>query len=465
MPPQVARLIVFAFIAFLFVCDRKRKHGCSNALWIPLFWVVVLGSRPFSTWFGGGINMETTDDYVEGSPMARLIFLGLIAVGYVVLAKRHTNLGAIFRTNRWLLVFFLYLGISSVWSDYPMVSFKRWIKDLGNIIMVLIILSEKNPVEAVKTLLLRCCYLLVPLSICYIKYFPDIGRGYNRWTGETIFMGVTTAKNMLGITVLVCFVGIFWYFVDSFNWKSRDKKAMLAYLGLLGMTIWLLVTTNSATSLACSILAAGILVGMKVPAIQKKVKYLEVYVIVMVLLLVIGQALFNSGDALAGTMGRDLTFTGRVDIWKRVLAEDINPLLGTGYYSFWMGPRVERISEGFYFHLNEAHNGYIETYLNSGIIGLILLLIALFAASRRIKAELLQGHEFAKVRLIFLSVGLVYNLTEAAFNKLSLLWIFLLLVVTEFPPPRKARIPASASEPAAQDFAKSPLPGEMPAPG
>jgi O-antigen ligase len=239
---------------------------------------------------------------------------------------------------------------------------------------------------------------------------------------------------------------------------------MAAYLALLGLTIWLLITVNSATALACGMLAAAILVGMKIPAIQKRVKYLEAYVITLILLLVVGQSLFNSGDALAGTMGRDLTFTGRVDIWKRVLKEDINPLLGTGYYSFWMGDRVERISEGFYFHLNESHNGYIETYVNSGIIGLILLLLALFAASRRIKAGLLEGEPFAKVRLIFLTVGIVYNLTEAAFNKLSLLWIFLLLVVTEYPQKRRVKVPRPVTA-SSETFAEANLAGEMRAAG
>src|ERR1041385_944818 len=150
MSPQIARIIFFAFIGFLFVCDRKRRSGCSNALWIPLFWVLILGSRPFSSWFGGGVDMETTDDYIEGSPVDRIVFLFLIIAGFIVLKQRQTNWANVFRTNRWLFVFFAYLGISSVWSDFPMVSFKRWIKDLGNIIMVLVILSEKDPVEAVK---------------------------------------------------------------------------------------------------------------------------------------------------------------------------------------------------------------------------------------------------------------------------------------------------------------------------
>ena len=73
MSAQLARIVIFAFIAFLFVCDRKRRTGCSNALWIPLMWILILGSRPFSSWFGGGVNMETTDDYVEGSPVDRLV--------------------------------------------------------------------------------------------------------------------------------------------------------------------------------------------------------------------------------------------------------------------------------------------------------------------------------------------------------------------------------------------------------
>ena len=39
------------------------------------------------------------------------------------------------------------------------------------------------------TLLRRLCYLLIPLSILLIKYYPEIGRQYDSWTGAANVCG------------------------------------------------------------------------------------------------------------------------------------------------------------------------------------------------------------------------------------------------------------------------------------
>src|SRR6267378_890472 len=206
MPQQVALLCCVLFILWLFVRDAKRRK-VSFALWIPLAWAFIIGSKPISTWLGYGDTSGGADSYVEGSPFDRMVFLFLIAAGCFVLVKRGINWSRFFRNNRWLCIYFLYLGISALWSDYPFVSFKRWIKDLGNVVMVLVILSEMDPTEAVKAVFVRCAYILVPLSVIFIKYFPDVGRYYNRWTWTFSYGGVTTDKNMLGLTLVVS--GIF----------------------------------------------------------------------------------------------------------------------------------------------------------------------------------------------------------------------------------------------------------------
>jgi hypothetical protein len=74
------------------------------------------------------------------------------------------------------------------------VAIKRWIKDLGNVIMVLVVVSDQNPIAAVRFLFARCCYLLLPLSVTFIKYFPDLGRYYDTWSGAAIYCGVTTPR-------------------------------------------------------------------------------------------------------------------------------------------------------------------------------------------------------------------------------------------------------------------------------
>jgi len=46
--------------------------------------------------------------------------------------------------NAPLVVFFLYCAASVFWSDFPIVAFKRWTKVLGNVVMVLVVLTEAD---------------------------------------------------------------------------------------------------------------------------------------------------------------------------------------------------------------------------------------------------------------------------------------------------------------------------------
>ena len=58
---------------------------------------------------------------------------------------------------------------------------KRWIKDLGNPIMALVILTERRPYEALGITLRRLSFLLLPLSVVFVRYFPELGRAIT-WT-------------------------------------------------------------------------------------------------------------------------------------------------------------------------------------------------------------------------------------------------------------------------------------------
>jgi len=138
MPKQLAAALLFvAFIVWLFIRDRKRSATVSMAAWLPMIWVTIVGSRPVTLWFGGGLSMETPDDYLKGSPIDMMIFLSLIVAGLLVLIQRRVNWNVLFANNTWLILFFLYCGLSVAWSDYSFVGLKRWIKDLGNVVMVL----------------------------------------------------------------------------------------------------------------------------------------------------------------------------------------------------------------------------------------------------------------------------------------------------------------------------------------
>jgi O-antigen ligase len=125
---------------------------------------------------------------------------------------------------------------------------------------------------------------------------------------------------------------------------------------------------------------------------------------------------------------REMTLTGRTDLWTDLLSEQINPLIGVGYQSFWLGPVAQQYWEKYSFHPNQAHNGYLELYLNGGIIAVFLLVAMMVSAGRRLKADLLAGKSFAIFCFSFLVVALVYNWTEAMFSKMTIVWFVLIMI-------------------------------------
>jgi exopolysaccharide production protein ExoQ len=434
MPPKLALLLTVLFILWLLLGDLKRRSHVSHALWLPLLWLVIFGSKPITLWFGLGGAGDDANVQIDGSPVDRLFYLALIIAGAVILARRHVTIGNFIANNKLLFVFYLYLGISVLWSDYSFVSFKRWVKDAGGVVIALVILTEDNPIEAVKAALLRCTYVLVPLSVLFIKYFPDIGRYYNRWTYEPAFCGVTTDKNLLGMTLLVFSLVQLWNLLELWESKAHllEKTAFYANLAVALMTGWLLLKSNSMTALVCSLLGGGILVGTRFPALRNRVSNFWTYGLGIVVLYFVLQSTFDLGTGFAKLLGRNPTLTGRTEIWQALFQVNINPLIGTGYYSFWMGDRSEQLFKQYYYRMNEAHNGYLETYLNSGLIGLGLLLGVLISAINRAKDEVLSGSNFGALRLAFMSAILIYGMTEAVF-RFGLLWFVLLVLIMQYP--------------------------------
>jgi len=156
----------------LFALDRNRKEGVSKALWIPTLWLFFGASRNISEWLQRGGGGGGASDYTEGSPLDRTVFTAILALGVIVLIGRRRQVGALLRSNAPILLFFFYCGISVLWSDFPDVAAKRWFRACGDVVMILIVLSEPDWLAAFKRLLARLGFLLVPLSVLFIRYYP-----------------------------------------------------------------------------------------------------------------------------------------------------------------------------------------------------------------------------------------------------------------------------------------------------
>lgn len=425
MPPVLALIIWLVLLLGLLCFDPARERGTSFALWIPLLWMLIVGSRLPSQWFGLQVG-SLAQAMAEGNPLDRGIDLALIVISVAILAARFFNWGGFVLRNLALTAFVVFALISIAWSDFPFVAFKRWFRDLGNYLVILVVLSDPRPLEAVRTLLRRFGYFLIPLSVVLIKYFPGMSRQYDPWTGSFADAGVATSKNMLGVVCLVS--GIFFVWDTLTRWpdrkERRTKKILIVNLAFLAMTLWVLNLTKSATSEVCLAIGCLVIWIVKTGWGRRHSGFIKVMIpagFCLYLILAFG---LNLNGELAQRLGRDPTLTDRTLIWNTVLSMNTNPLVGTGYESFWLGPRLDRVWE-IAGRVNEAHNGYLEMYLNQGLIG-ISLFAGLLISSYRTICKGLNSSSLAQLNLALWTVALFYNMTEAAFKSHPMWFIFLL---------------------------------------
>jgi len=393
--------------------------------------MLIIGSRFPSEWLDpwASWNASALED---GSPIDRLVFFGLILFAAGVLFHRRVQLYELVRNNIALTFYLVYCFIAIFWSDFPFVAFKRWIKVLGHPIMALIILTEPNREEAVRRLMKRCAYVLIPVSILFIKYYPDLGRGYDDWTGRAFHMGITNNKNALGYVCMILGIFFAWYLMSMLrSAKKVSRGEQVLSIGFLVMIAWLLLMADSQTPLVCLVAAVVILAFLGISAVNKR--YIGTYLTAAVLTFIVAELL---GDVYASTLrllGRNPTLTDRTDLWQEVLKVEINPLLGAGFESFWLGDRMERLWEIFRFHPNQAHNGYLETYLNLGLLGVGLLIALIIATFSKAKIELLRNPEFGSLRMALLIAILIYNYTEAVFKAVHLVWFAFYIIALDYP--------------------------------
>lgn len=415
--------------------DRKKNDGVSKAIWIPLIWMVFAASREFSFWIHYWFNIGLYSASIEeGNPIERVFHTVLIAAGIVVLRRRRLNWNKLFTKNSWIWLYFIFAALSFLWSDYPFVSFKRWIKTLEGIIMVIVILTEGRPYDAIGVILRRMAFLLLPLSVLFIKYYPSLGKTYHGFAGTAMYTGVAGQKNGLGAICLISSIYSFWKLIFNRKEKMRSGQQLhfSIYLIIFPMIAWLLYMANSATSNACVVVAVCLFLVARLPAFVRNPRRIITFGVVCIVLFVIMDLAFDVEGTIITMLGRRPDLTTRVPMWEDLLSMVKNPIVGYGYESFWLGKRRDYMAEIWGID-RQAHNGYLEMYLNLGLVGLFFMIGWILSGLRKVHRHLVVDYPAAMLRLCFILVVAIYNWTEAAFYGMSIMWVLLLVGIIDIP--------------------------------
>jgi O-antigen ligase len=355
--------------------DDRHSLLLAGMIWILIVLMVV----PEGFDYQGLVAGRTPG---SGSALSRLLWLGLLTLAVLVVFWRAGLAWLLTATLNPFLLIIVALAFASVsWSIDPSLSLRRLVR-LGTIVIACAAFAcmswharrFQNVVRPILTALL--CG-----SIAFGLAFPSLAI-HQEPSAELMgaWRGLANHKNGLG--ALSCMALIFWLHAGL----TREVRLWLALAGG-AIAAACLALSQSSTAMATAALASTFLiVALLAPrGLRPCIPYLVA--VLVGLLLLYGLALLGLIPGLGTLMapiaaltGKDVTLTGRTEIWG-LLAEHIqsNPLLGTGYAAYWTaGPIAGTESYEFVrrlgsFYPGSAHNGYLEVLNDLGWVGLCCL--------------------------------------------------------------------------------------------
>jgi len=242
-----------------------------------------------------------------------------------------------------------------------------------------------------------------------------------------IWQGIYPHKNLLGTNMSLAFVV---FSLLSLN----QRRAVWGYRLAATLSLLLVFLSQSATSLMLCVFATVCLLVRVLFSMHSKALLAAMAVVLVVVLMTVG---FPSDlGSVASVLDRDPTLTGRTELWATVwLMIMDHPYFGYGYGAFWRGfdgPSAE-IWNGSRFHPFYSHNGFLDVWLDLGILGLSLVLVSLLITFRTAfqlwrKAPSLEG-SWPFLLLVYL---LISNLTEGSLLRINFLpWILYVSVAIQ----------------------------------
>lgn len=413
--------------------DDRHSFFFAGMMWVLIVLMIVPEGLDYQ-------SLAANSTPSTGGAISRMLWLGLLALSLIIIFWRAGLAWLLARTLNPFLPVFVALAVASIaWSIDPSLSLRRLVRMVTIVLacVAFVLMSwharrYQNVVRPILTIMLLG-------SILFGLVFPSLAI-HQQTSAELMgaWRGLTNHKNGLG--ALACIALIFWFHA----WLTREVKLLPAVAGGAVATICLLLS-HSSTSLAATLFVMVLLlVLLRSP--QGLRPYLPYMVAMLVaILLIYALAILNLIPGLGTLMapitaltGKDMTFTGRTEIWG-IISEHIQyrPLLGTGYGAYWTaGPIAGTESYEFVrrmgsFYPGSAHNGYLEVVNDLGWVGLVCLIAYIITHVRQSLQLLGVNRNQGSLYLALFFQQAITNLSETHwFSVLSIDFVIMTLATT-----------------------------------
>ncbi|WP_433786458.1 O-antigen ligase family protein [Pseudomonas frederiksbergensis] len=331
-----------------------------------LFYIQVIG---FFSGLADTSNLDAAEKDLEGNAVNQICGLITLLVPLFFFIRNKVFLSkSFYRNNVFLLVFMLCLAVSISWSHDPMLSFKRFVA-LISVVFFAGFIAYNYSLEKIAFMLgcLIGAAALFGLILALVR--PDVAFIYGG-VREGAFKGIFPDKNagarINAIAILLLLPMI----------RQGNPRAIICSL----FSLIAIALAQSATATAL-IVAGTVSYWYFLTLIRLHInRSWPAFLGTTIVYLLICLFLYGNYTLLLELTGRDPSLTDRTLIWGLLTPLiDAEFLKGYGFGAFWSSPSAE-VFISRWGYIGNAHNGYIETLLNGGIVQLIALLLMLVEA-------------------------------------------------------------------------------------
>jgi O-antigen ligase len=409
--PSFQKLLTSKFLTFTEQIYLIGTFFLATAPIIPLIRTVRSGS----------------DALTHGDPIMQLLWFADYFVLFGLIACHGKQFFVTLTRDRWMLVLILMVIISVTWSAIPLVTVRRSFALICTT-FIGVYLGMRYHISTQLRLLAIALGIATMLSLLFALLLPSYGL---ETSGDYIdqWRGIYHQKNVLGRFMSLGSV------VFLLLTLSVKRHRWLYWLGCF-LSVALLLQSGSKNALA-SLLVSLMLI---VPAAAMRIHYsIKIPILLLITIFASGVGLFVFIDleGVFGLMGKDMTLTGRTDLWPSLMAmwQD-RPWLGFGYSGFWAGwdGPSEQIWQEFFWHPRHAHNGFLQILLELGIVGVTLFLIRFLTAFPQAIAWVQSTKQAVDLwPLIYLPFMFLSNIAESVvLAQNNLFWILYVAMLTTF---------------------------------
>ncbi len=290
------------------------------------------------------------------------------------------------------------------------------------------------------------CIFAAFANVLYTLAFPRFGIMAGSYAG--MVKGLFYHKNTMGQFFALAFVIVLPTGMPT--WRLR-YRTLLRWTTLL-MILGLIVVSKSSTAVVMT--AVGIAAGAGVMVMQKignvGARSIFLFFFCLIIGIIGASAYIGAAQLVADAFGKDLTFSGRTNIWEQLIPLIYDkPIFGYGFALFRQPDIMEQYVR-VTFDARSTHNTYLELALNIGLPGTILWVVFLFArlgqritmASRNTAIRSVQSREVALILMVMIGSMMEAGLMLAP----VVLWPLLVVSLPSDPrpgfyiPPRKGTV-------------------------